>query len=129
MPTECTHSSKHSPFVLLLVVPFRTVGVATSSEVPALLLVVIASIGLAGGLRKVQDIEGLSRDARYLGAYLIALFGERRIAVALEQLHLVDVVWPDTLAADLLKGSFLFGRTGHDLPLNKSADYRIGMRV
>lgn len=63
--------------MLLLTVLRRTVLVARLSELPAMLLVVVASIGLAGRLRKIQDVEGLSQDALYLGAYLIVMFGER----------------------------------------------------
>lgn len=65
------------PAMLLFAKLPRTARVARLTAIPATLVVVVASICLAGRMRKVQDIEGLARDAHRLGAYLIVMFRER----------------------------------------------------
>jgi len=60
-------------FVLLL----RTAFVAKWTEPVAIILVTVASIVLAGRVRGIQDIGGLSQDALHLAAYLIVTFCER----------------------------------------------------
>lgn len=54
----------------------RATVVMRAMDPPGILLVAVASILLAGCVRQVQDIAGLSRDVIYLAAYLIATFRE-----------------------------------------------------